>query len=452
MRRTIQDQQKLVPIPVEHPHAKELAEMSVILDKHPEIYTKVRDDLIAGHIDPDKGRNGMAADQVIRALIIKQMNGFSYELLAFHILDSDCYRSFCRIGYDQRVESRTLQRNIKKLRPETLEAINRVLIKEAKVRDVEKGRTVRTDCTVEETNIHEPSDSTLLFDTVRVLARLMRLGKEDGFDIDTIDHTRVAKKRMLAIQHAKSKADREKLYRELVKITEETIGDAARAIPVLDDPPASIDLDALVRSFGLVSELERVVPLGRQVVLQTKRRVFWNEKVPATEKIVSIFEPHTDIIIKDRRETLFGHKLCLTTGRSGMVLDLLVLDGNPADSTLVTEAIKRQKSIFERVPRQASFDGGFASKANRVAAQDLGVKDIMFHKKRGLKISEMAKSTWVYKRLKRFRAGIEGNISFLKRCFGLDRCTWRGLESFKAYSWASVLSANLLILARHALA
>lgn len=430
--------------------------MSAILDKHPEIYSKVRDDLIAvseaEHVDPSKGRNGMAADQVFRALIIKQMNGFSYELLAFHILDSDCYRSFCRIGYDQRVKGKTLQRNIKKLRPETLEAIHRVIIMEAKDRGVEKGRTVRTDCTVEETNIHEPSDSTLLFDVVRVLARLMDLAKVLGFDIETINHTRAAKRRMLEIQYAKGKYEREKLYRKLVELTEEAINDAARAIPVLDDPPASIDLDAFIRSFGLVSDLERVVPLGRQVVLQTKRRVFWDEKVPATEKIVSIFEPHTDIIIKDRRETLFGHKLCLTTGRSGMFLDLMVLDGNPADSTLVTEAIKRQKSIFERVPRQASFDGGFASKANRVAAQDLGVKDVMFHKKRGMKISDMAKSTWVYKRLKRFRAGIEGNISFLKRCFGLDRCPWRGLESFKAYTWASVLSANLLILARHALA
>ena len=135
-----------------------------------------------------------------------------------------------------------------------------------------------------------------------------------------------------------------------------------------------------------------------------------------------------------------------------MILDCLVLDGNPADSTLVDEMIERQKSIFGRVPRQAAFDGGFASEANRAAAKAAGVKDIMFHKKRGMKISEMVKSSWVYKRLKRFRAGIEGNISFLKRCFGLDRCTWRSLESFKAYTWASVLSANLLILARHALA
>jgi len=452
MRRTVQEQQKLVPIPVEHPHAAELAEMSRILDDHPEVYELVLEDLIAGGIDPDNGREGMPADQVLRILIIKQMNRFSYELLAFHVMDSDCYRSFCHVGYDQRLDGDTLQRNLKKVRAETLEAINRVILKEAKVRRVEGGRKVRTDCTVEETNIHEPSDSTLLFDVVRVLARLMRKGKEAGYDIETIDHTRRAKRRMLEIQHAKDSEGREKLYRELVKLTEETIDDAVRAIPSLDNPPLSLDLDAVLLGLALTTDLEHFIPLGRHVVLQTKRRVFWNEKVPASEKLVSIFEPHTDIIIKDRRETLFGHKICLTTGKSGMVLDCVVLDGNPADSTLVTETIERQRSIFGRVPDQTTFDGGFASEANRAAAKAMGVTDVMFHKKRGLKVSDMVKSTWVYKRLRRFRAGIEGNISFLKRCFGMRRCTWCSLESFKAYTWASVLSANLLILARHALA
>jgi len=452
MRRTVQEQQKLVPIPDEHPHAGELAQISRDLDDHPEIYDLVHADLIAVGVDPNKGRDGLTAEQVLRAAIIKQMNRFSYGQLAFHIIDSICYRSFCRIGFDQKPDRNTLQRNIKKLRCQTLEAINRVFIKEAAARGIESGRTVRTDCTVEETNIHEPSDSTLLFDVVRVLARLMRKGKEVGYDIDTVDHTRRAKRRMLEIQHAKRNDKRVKPYRELVKLTEKTIKAALRAIPCFDDPPATLDLDAVLIGVGLVTDLERFIPLGRQVVLQTKRRVFWNEKVEASEKIVSIFEPHTDIIKKDRRETLFGHKLCLTTGRSGMILDCVVLDGNPADSTLVEETIERQKSIFGRVPRQASFDGGFASEANRAAAKTAGVKDIMFHKKRGLKVSEMVKSSWVYKRLKRFRAGIEANISFLKRCFGLDRCTWRGLESFKAYTLASVLSANLLILARHTLA
>ena len=155
----------------------------------------------------------------------------------------------------------------------------------------------------------------------------------------------------------------------------------------------------------------------------------------------------TAIPIRCRRR--FGHKLCLTTGASSFVLDRVIEDGNPADSTLATRMIERQEEIFDRVPRQAAMDGGFASKANLADIKQMGVKDVAFHEKRGLEVAEMVKSSWVYKQLRRFRAGIEGNISFLERCFGLGRCLWRGLRSFKAYVWSSVISANLLILARH---
>jgi len=114
--------------------------------------------------------------------------------------------------------------------------------------------------------------------------------------------------------------------------------------------------------------------------------------------------------------------------------------------------VQRQEKIFDCVPLKAAFDGGFASKANLSQIKELGVRDVAFRKKRGLDISEMAKSTWVYKRLCDFRAGIEGMISFLKRCFGLRRCNWQGYESFKSYAWSSVISANLLLMARHMLA
>jgi IS5 family transposase len=141
----------------------------------------------------------------------------------------------------------------------------------------------------------------------------------------------------------------------------------------------------------------------------------------------------------------------LATGASGLVLDCRIEDGNPADATLAVEMVERQHDIFNRVPRQVAFDGGFASKANLAHLKELGVQDVMFSKKRGLQVEDMARSQGVYRGLRRFRAGIEAGISFLKRCFGLDRCTWRGLASFKAYTWASIVSANLLMLARHAL-
>ena len=202
---------------------------------------------------------------------------------------------------------------------------------------------------------------------------------------------------------------------------------------------------------GVAGKLDRFLPLTQQVIDQTQRRVLKGESVPSAEKSVSIFEEHTDIIRKDNRETLYGHKICLTGGASSMILDCQILEGNPADSTLAKTMVDRQVEIFSRPPRQIVFDGGFASKMNLNDIKAVGVKDVAFSKGRGLEIGDMVKSTWVYKRLRDFRAGIEGNISFLKRIFGLDRCTWRSWASFQSYVWGSILSFNLLVFARHLL-
>jgi len=135
-----------------------------------------------------------------------------------------------------------------------------------------------------------------------------------------------------------------------------------------------------------------------------------------------------------------------------MILDCIVEQGNPADASLVEKSIKRQIALYGRPPRQACYDGGFGSKDNINKAKGLGVKDVAFHKKRGLQITDMVKSAWVFKRLKNFRAGIEGCISTLKRAFQMDRCLWRGFEAFQSYVWISVISFNLVVLARHLLA
>jgi IS5 family transposase len=175
------------------------------------------------------------------------------------------------------------------------------------------------------------------------------------------------------------------------------------------------------------------------------------ESVAARDKVVSIFEPHVDVIVKDRRETLYGHKICLAAGVSGLVLDVVVLEGNPADATLAVPMMKRQVQLYGRPPRQAAFDGGFSSKANLEELKTLGIADVAFSKYKGMNLTDMVRSKWVYRKLRNFRAGVEGIISFLKRSFGLDQCTWESLPSFKAYTWAGVLAANLLTLVRHTL-
>jgi IS5 family transposase len=378
---------------------------------------------------------------------VHAVNGFSYEELAFHLNDSATYRSFCRIGFEHgAITAARLKVNLKRVKAETLEAINRNLVLFAAASGVEEGEKVRTDCTVVESNIHYPTDSSLLWDCVRVLTRLMGEAAED-FDVQFNDHTRRAKRRALGILNAKSNEQRLPLYRDLLKMTHKTVKNAERIANELDEAKAG-DMRQLMQAGALATELRHYIELAKRVINQTERRVLYGESVPVGDKIVSIFETHTDIIVKERRETHYGHKVALTAGASGIVTDIVVEAGNPADSTLAVEMIERQKDIYGKAPRQVSFDGAFASKENLEAIKALDVKDVAFSKRRGMSVEEMATDRKVYRALRNFRAGVEGIISYLKRSFGLDRCLWKGLASFKAYVQASVLACNLLVVAR----
>jgi IS5 family transposase len=238
-----------------------------------------------------------------------------------------------------------LQSNIKRLKPATLEAINRMLLGLARERGLEGGRKTRTDCTVVETNIHEPSDSSLLFDCVRVLVRLMTDARELCPSIQLTDHSRRAKRRMLNIQYAKRKRSRVDWYKDLIKVTTKTVQYAETAVAQLDTT-AAYDMASLLRLQAAQEQLRCYIQLTYQVLSQTERRVLRGERVAASDKIASIFEPHTDIIIKDNRDTFYGHKVCLTAGASNLVLDLVVQEGNPADSRLAAFMVQRQQQIY----------------------------------------------------------------------------------------------------------
>ncbi len=451
MRKKRQKQMTFMPQEMDHPQARELEAISQILDSKSTIYDIVLQD-ISKHqrSDANNGARGMTAEQVIRAAIVKVLFGFTYEELAFHMVDSMSIRRFCCIGITEKgFKKSTLNKNIKALSAETWEIINTEVLGYAAEQKIEKGRQARIDCTVVESNIHQPYDSILLWDAVRVLTRLLyRAEKKTGRQrLCFHDHQRVAKKRMLAIQYAPNEKVRKPLYRDLLKKTRKCVTYAESAIQLLEQSPSS-----RLSSLSLAFDLRHFVDLTERVINQTERRVLRGEKVPASEKVFSLFEPHTDIIVKDRRENFYGHKICLTGGKSNLILDCVIVEGNPADTTLTETMLDRQQDIYGRYPLKAALDGGFASKENLAKAKAKNIKDVCFAKKRGLTESDMCRSHYVYQRLRRFRAGIESGISWLKRSFGLNRCTWKGWASFKSYVWATIVSANLLTIARKQLA
>ena len=453
MRKKHRIQRALTEAWLDLPYAKELEAIDDLLTSQPTIGELAAQDLVLGN--PDIGRNGMTGEEVIRALALKQINQWSYTDLLFQLHDSQTSRAFMGYGIGDRIPSRsTLAENIKRLRAETLESISQVILGVAKDAGVEMGRKVRIDTTAVESNIHHPFESDQLWDVVRVLTRLMERAREltaDELTITFPNRTRRAKRRYRGAWNAKTKAQRKEQYRDLLKVTREVMRAARRVAQQLkgfsDQASGSAAKVASIRG-----EILRIMHLAEILCDTTQRRVIDDEPVPSTEKVLSIFEDHTDVIRKDSRETIYGHKICLTGGASSLILDCMVLEGNPADSSLAVDAVKRQENVYGQLPRQVALDGGFASKTNLADIKDLGVDDVAFSKRRGLEISDMTKSVWVYRRLRDFRAGIEGCISFLKRCFGLDRCSWRSFASFKAYVQASVLSFNLLVLARHLIA
>jgi len=443
MRRR-KEQLPLAPAAVDHAHARELAKISEVLDANSGLAELVEQDLLRGVKNPKLGCAGMSGDQVLRVLLLKQINSFSYEDLEFHLKDSGTYRTFCRIGLmDSSPGRSTMQENVKKVRPQTLEQINRAVLTYAAEKGVEDGKKVRTDSTVVESHIHRPTDSGLLYDGVRVLARLLgRVEKACGFRLWQ-DHTRRAKRRMIGIHRTRKDAVRLKAYRDLLKVVRKTLGYARAALKSLGKKRG--------KATRLRRKLVEMIALVERVREQTEKRVLRGEKVETAERIVSIFEPHADVLVKDHKDTYYGHKVSLTGGASGMLLDCVIEKGNPNDATRAVPMIKRQKKLYGRAPKQAAMDGTYASRPNLEEIKKQGVEEVCFSAPRGMSAEEMAGSRWVYRRLRDFRAGIEGIISFVKRCFGMRRCTWRGERSFRSYVWSSVVSANLLILARHLL-
>src|SRR6201987_240613 len=420
----------------------ELKAMSQWLDAHRAVLGLVAGDLVRVGVRAT-GRQGLPAEAVLRCALLKQYRQLSYQELAFHLEDSASFRAFARLPLSWSPKKSVLHKTISAISAASWEAINRAVVSSARQEKLEGGAMVRIDSTVTKALIHAPTDSSLLWDAVRVMVRLLEQASAlpGAPPIIWRNHRRLAKNRPLAIQYSRDKEQKAKLYRELIVATRATVTALQRAA------------QRLAACFTIAAELWRgqvrhYLPLVERIISQAERRVLADETVPAGEKLVSLFETHADIIVKGSRDVHYGHKLNLTTGRSGLILDVVVESGNPADAERFLPMLERHVDQYGAAPRQAACDGGYASTNNLAQAKAMGVEDMAFHKKCRLAVEDMVKSQWIYRKLRNFRAGIEANISCLKRAFGLGRCTWRGLAHFQAYVWSSVVAYNMALLAR----
>jgi transposase, IS5 family len=435
-------QASIFDIFAEHEIGRELKCMSQWLDEQRSLLTLVIGDL-RQHGVQETGRHGLPAEAVLRCALLKQYRQLSYEELAFHLEDSASFRAFARLPLGWSPKKSVLHNTISAISAATWEAINRAVVRSARHEKLDDGAMLRIDSTVTEALMHAPTDSSLLFDAVRVMVRL--LTQADALQgvapVVWRNPRRLAKKRALAIQYCRGKEQKARLYRDLIAATRATLASLQHAARRLSICPT-------LEAIAWRSEVGHYLPLIERLISQAERRVLAGEAVPASEKLVSLFETPADIIVKGGRDVHYGHKLNLATGRSGLIFDVVIEAGNPADAERFIPMLERHIASNGTSPRQTTSDGGYASLDNLNRAKAMGVRDVAFHKKRGLSLESMVKSRWVYRKLRNFRAGIEANISCLKRAFGLARCTWRGWAHFKAYVWSSVVAYNLALVAR----
>jgi transposase, IS5 family len=429
--------------------------LSDFLDDHDELIEQVRRDLQRGLKNPHTGRDGLTPSQVLRSFILRRIKNWEYRELRERIADGYTLRQFTDF-YSQSVPKHdAFHRAFSRLTPPTLKTINELIIRAAVEMELEDGSKLRVDTTCVDTNIHHPTDSRLLWDSVRVLTRLSdRLLEKVVLPLPPFPHhTRAARRRMQAIERMSAKQRQEQQvpkYRELLGITEQVVQDARQLLQRTENAYGlNVKEDMAIR--GLRQEIEHYCQLADKVLHQTRRRVLEGETVPASEKIYSIFEPHTDMIKRGKvnKPVEFGHKVFLAESEQGLITDYQILDGNPNDQEHVAPSLERHQELFGHAPECYGADRGFASPQNESACQQAGVKVIAIPQCGGQKTRERAahEKSGSFKKGQRFRAGIEGRISVLFRGRGMKRCLDRGRERFELLVAAAVLANNLLRIA-----
>ena len=382
------------------------------------------------------GRHQTPAEVVLRMLLLKHIRNWSYEVLEREVRANLVYRSFCRIGLEKVPDAKTLVRLGQAVGPAVISELHARIVALAQAKGIVQGRKMRVDTTIVETNVHYPTDSSLLGDGARVLTRTMKkiaAQKRGGLKTKLRDRMRTVKRRVMEIglaarQKGPQGEERKKAaYRRLLSATRKIANQSKRVI------------EEIAHSRGKVKKLSQhlgeVVTRVRQVIRQTVARIFCGEtKHP--EKLASIFEPHTEIIRKGKasKPTEFGKMVQIQEAENQIITVYEVFDKRPWDSELLVPAVESHQQQFARVPRLVAADAAFYSKMNEVKLHQIGVRHVAVPNRntRSQERKRLQRRPW-FKQGQRWRTGCEGRISVLKRRHGLSRCRYHGIDGIKRW-------------------
>jgi transposase, IS5 family len=436
----------------------ELAHLDRLLDDD-ELFSLVKADLLKRYPNSGRlGRHSTPVEVVLRMLVLKRLYNFSYEQTERFVNDSIVLRQFTRLYLERVPDDTTLIRWANAIGSQTVRTLNDRAVELAHCLKATRGRKLRIDGTVVETNIHHPTDSALLGDGVRVISRLLRrarkalsteqteaLGKE-VFRTRNRSVRRVAQRlhRIARRKGEQAKEDLKAAYQKLIAITQASCAGAERVVEALRSHAAG-------KSGGLMEKFEHFLPLVEQGIEQADRRVLREERLPATEKLLSLFEEHTRIITRHKpgKPREFGRKIVLDEVEGGIISRYEVLPESASERSELSASLKAHQQRFGRAPYLLAGDRGLYSVENERLAHQAGVERVVLPKSGKLseKRRHYEKHRW-FRRGFRFRAGIEGRISVLGRAFGLDVCLDHGEEGMERWVGWGILVHNLRQISR----
>jgi IS5 family transposase len=406
-----------------------------------------------------RGRRGAPAEVVLRLLVLKHIRNWSYEVLEREVRANLVYRDFTHVGGAKMPDAKTMGRWGLALGPEVLKRIHGRLVTISCEKGVTTGRRMRVDTTVVETDIHHPTDSTLLGDGVRVLTRIMKkITKIAGAAGTKLrDRSRSVKFRLLEIgrvARAKGPINRDKLqqrYRRLLDATSRVVGQAKRfSEEITGGVKRSTTVLKQLALEGLRQELDEMVPLVKQVMKQTRERVF-RGNTRSEGKLLSLFEPSTEVIRKGKagKPNEFGKMVKLQEAENQIVTDYEVYARRPYDSDLLVAAIEAHQARLGRSPRLVAADAAFYSTKNEAAAKAKGVKRVCVPNRstKSLERKREQRKRW-FRNGQKWRTGSEGRISVVKRRHGLDRCRYRGFVGMNRWVGLGVIADNVINIGR----
>jgi len=425
--------------------------MSRILEANPGILDIAHRDFDKSLSQSEYGRGGYTSEQILRSIVVMFIEEKSYRDTVILVENSEFLRNFIKLGNKGMMDFTFLCKAFTALSEETWKSVNGVLSKYAKKKEKITTEKLRLDTTAYETNIHYPTDSSLLWDSYRTSARLMKDARDEMKQVGLAHRFHTKKVRKLALYISRNGGKKEKGVQHKIKSTYRKLIERVKWIVSVGEVAEKLLSIGNLKAMTVAAELKHYLPIERKITSQAERRVVMGEQVPSAEKVYSLFEEHTELIKRGKagKPIEFGHKVLLAETGEKFIIHYETMPKQKADTELIEESLNIHGKIFGSSPTVLAGDKGFYASREQIRNLSKRIETVSICKK-GRRTAEEDKreSTEEFNAGQRFRAGIEGTISVLKRAFKLSKCFFKGFKNFASSVGCAVFCHNLVMLAR----